>query len=319
MLQACFHRPLSFTMGRFYYAVRIGRKPGVYDTWPACEQQVKKFPNARYKKFPLREQALEFIKGSPVKPCLPIPSSSQPSIVPLAAVKPCQPIPSSAQPSTVPLAATSGNTASGCRPSTRKTQLIPPSLCVCCPVHTTAGAHHHHQLHSKRSASTSAHQPEKKRAKIDVNTADRVVVYTDGCCTSNGRRGARAGLGVYWGPQHPKNISERLDGRQTNQKAEIMAAVRAIESAQQMDIGKLTIYTDSMYTINCMTQWIHNWRRNGWKSKGGEVVNKEELVKLDMLCSQVNVKWVHVPGHRNIHGNEEADKLAKAGAAKPLS
>ncbi|XP_037384471.1 ribonuclease H1 isoform X2 [Talpa occidentalis] len=53
---------------------------------------------------------------------------------------------------------------------------------------------------------------------------ESVVVYTDGCCSSNGRRRARAGIGVYWGPGHPLNVGIRLPGRQTNQRAEIHPA-----------------------------------------------------------------------------------------------
>ncbi|VFV39331.1 ribonuclease h1-like [Lynx pardinus] len=79
---------------------------------------------------------------------------------------------------------------------------------------------------------------------------DFVVVYTDGCCSSNGRRRARAGIGVYWGPGHPLNLGIRLPGRQTNQRAEIHAACKAIEQAKAQNIKKLVLYTDSMFTIN---------------------------------------------------------------------
>jgi ribonuclease HI len=75
---------------------------------------------------------------------------------------------------------------------------------------------------------------------------DYVVVYTDGCCSSNGRRRARAGIGVYWGPGHPLNVGIRLPGRQTNQRAEIHAACKAIEQAKTQNISKLVLYTDSM-------------------------------------------------------------------------
>ncbi|XP_002730361.1 ribonuclease H1-like [Saccoglossus kowalevskii] len=308
MIHECFQRCLIITMGKFFYAVRVGRKPGVYNTWPECEKQVKEFPKARYKKFPLLSQAWEFVKQSPGKTWQSRAANPQ----------------TQASSPTVPLADSALSNVNG-KPSksSGRTQLIPPSSCSCCPVHTSGGSHHHHlppppQQQHKRPISTSSHQQQNKRAKIDVNKADRVAVYTDGCCTSNGRRGARAGLGVYWGPCHPRNISERVDGRQTNQRAEIKAASRALECAIEMNIKSITIYTDSMFTINCITQWIHNWKRNNWKTKSGVVVNKEEIVELDALCKQIDVKWVHVPGHSNIHGNEEADKLAKAGACLTL-
>uniref|UniRef100_A0A452T9U3 ribonuclease H n=1 Tax=Ursus maritimus TaxID=29073 RepID=A0A452T9U3_URSMA len=96
-----------------------------------------------------------------------------------------------------------------------------------------------------------------------------VVVYTDGCCSSNGRRRARAGIGVYWGPGHPLNIGSRLPGRQTNQRAEIHAACKAIEQAKAQNIKKLVLYTDSMFTINGITNWVQGWKKNGWKTSTG--------------------------------------------------
>ncbi|XP_033106420.1 ribonuclease H1-like [Anneissia japonica] len=142
------------------------------------------------------------------------------------------------------------------------------------------------------------------------------VVYTDGCCTSNGRSGARAGIGVYWGPDHPWNVSEKLHGHQTNQRAELKAAVRAIEVAKENDLNDIELKTDSIYTIKCVTDWIDKWKENGWKtSKNGNVVNRDLIEDLDEARQDINVTWRHVPGHKGIQGNEEADRLANLGAA----
>ncbi|KAL2773518.1 ribonuclease H1 isoform 5 precursor, partial [Daubentonia madagascariensis] len=144
---------------------------------------------------------------------------------------------------------------------------------------------------------------------------DFVVVYTDGCCSSNGRRRARAGIGVYWGPSHPLNIGIRLPGRQTNQRAEIHAACKAIEQAKAQNINKLVLYTDSMFTINGITNWVQGWKKNGWKtSTGKEVINKEDFVALEKLTQGMDIQWMHVPGHSGFIGNEEADRLAREGA-----
>uniref|UniRef100_A0A3Q0S1U5 Ribonuclease H1 n=1 Tax=Amphilophus citrinellus TaxID=61819 RepID=A0A3Q0S1U5_AMPCI len=148
---------------------------------------------------------------------------------------------------------------------------------------------------------------------------DAVVVYTDGCCSANGQRGARAGIGVYWGVNHPLNVAERLQGRQTNQRAEIQAACRALEQAKENNIEKLVLYTDSKFTINGVTSWVKNWKLNGWRLKsGGQITNKEDFVKLDRLNGQLEVVWMHIPGHAGYKGNEEADRLSREGAAKPL-
>nr|KAF6308132.1 hypothetical protein mMyoMyo1_008908 [Myotis myotis] len=142
-----------------------------------------------------------------------------------------------------------------------------------------------------------------------------VVVYTDGCCSCNGRRRARAGIGVYWGPGHPLNVGIRLPGRQTNQRAEIHAACKAIEQARAQNITKLVLYTDSMFTINGITSWVQGWKENGWRTSAGKAVtNKEDFMELDRLVQGVDIQWMHVPGHSGFAGNEEADRLAREGA-----
>ncbi|XP_078255340.1 ribonuclease H1 isoform X2 [Rhinoraja longicauda] len=152
-----------------------------------------------------------------------------------------------------------------------------------------------------------------------THMGDAVAVYTDGCCAGNGRKGAQAGIGVYWGPGHSLNLSERLSGRQTNQRAEIVAACRAIEQAKEYNMEKLVIFTDSMFTINGITNWIKSWKIKGWRlGTGRPVINKEDFERLDKLTSGFNVEWIHVPGHAGFTGNEAADSLAKDGAVKPL-
>uniref|UniRef100_A0A8C9GIW5 Ribonuclease H1 n=1 Tax=Piliocolobus tephrosceles TaxID=591936 RepID=A0A8C9GIW5_9PRIM len=144
---------------------------------------------------------------------------------------------------------------------------------------------------------------------------DFVVVYTDGCCSSNARRRPRAGICVYWGPGHPLNVGIRLPGRQTNQRAEIHAACKAIEQAKAQNISKLVLYTDSMFTINGITNCVQSWKENGWKTSAGkEVINKEDFVALERLTQGMDIQWMHVPGHLGFIGNEEFDRLAREGA-----
>ncbi|XP_076359133.1 ribonuclease H1-like, partial [Tachypleus tridentatus] len=132
----------------------------------------------------------------------------------------------------------------------------------------------------------------------NFSDADELVhIYTDGACSSNGRHGARAGIGVFWGADHPLNVSEKPLGRQTNNRAEI--------------------HTDSAFLIKGITMWIKKWKRNNWKLTTGEnVKNREDFEALDEVLKGLNVKWVHVRGHQGIHGNEAADRLAVAGMEK---
>eukprot|EP00795_Rhopilema_esculentum_P007723 gene7723-13553_t len=145
------------------------------------------------------------------------------------------------------------------------------------------------------------------------------VVYTDGGCFNNGKGNASAGIGVYWGRDDKRNLSERLEGLQTNQRAELNAAIRALEQAVKNNMNELEIRTDSMYTINCVSKWIQAWKKNGWKSAAGSnVKNQEDIKRLDDLCQKVRVNWVHVRGHQGEPGNEEADRLSKEGASMAM-
>lgn len=83
------------------------------------------------------------------------------------------------------------------------------------------------------------------------------IVYTDGACFNNGSKFAKAGIGVYWGKDSAYNIAEPLAGRQTNNRAEIHAAVRALEQAKERGLTKLTIRTDSNFLKNSYHNWVH--------------------------------------------------------------
>ncbi|XP_038628058.1 ribonuclease H1 [Tachyglossus aculeatus] len=181
----------------------------------------------------------------------------------------------------------------------------------------------------KRESASDEDEPPSKHVKPEpspepllgrdkfIYMGESAVVYTDGCCSSNGRRRARAGIGIYWGPGHPLNVGDRLPGRQTNQRAEIHAACKAIEQAKNQNIEKLVLYTDSMFTINGITSWVKGWKKNGWKtSTGKDVINKDDFIKLDELTRGMDIQWMHIPGHAGFVGNEEADRLAREGARK---
>ena len=145
------------------------------------------------------------------------------------------------------------------------------------------------------------------------------TVYIDGSCIRNGSSSAKAGYGVYWGVDHPWNGSFTMPTEEgaINNKAELRAAIRAIEIAEHNQVEKLMINSDSKYVIQGITQWSDNWCKNGWKTSNGEAVkNKEEWLQLTQLvnASKMSIEWKHVPGHKGISGNEEADKLAVKGA-----
>ena len=123
---------------------------------------------------------------------------------------------------------------------------------------------------------------------------------------------------VYQG--HNLNRSEPCHDRQTNNAAEIQAVTEAIKIAKNNDMKAILIHTDSNFLIDCVTKWMKNWKKNGWKTAKNEPVkNREELEALDrasQMAPPLKIKYKHVKGHSGISGNEEADQLAVMGAKK---
>ncbi|XP_061935741.1 ribonuclease H1 isoform X1 [Apis cerana] len=152
---------------------------------------------------------------------------------------------------------------------------------------------------------------------FNIDNDGYVNVYTDGACSLNGRKNAQAGIGVWFGNNHPLNISKAVVGRATNNMAEIQAVTIAAKQAKKAGIKNLKINTDSQFLISCINNWMPKWKRNGWKTFNNKpVINKIELLEMENALKSLNVIWNHVNGHAGIYGNEMADKLARAGCSK---
>ncbi|XP_033220703.1 ribonuclease H1-like [Belonocnema kinseyi] len=141
-----------------------------------------------------------------------------------------------------------------------------------------------------------------------------VKVYTDGACYANGTDYAKAGIGVFFGNDHPLNVSQPASGRQTNTVAEVQAVTIAAYQARKAGIKKLRIYTDSKFVYNSKTMWIDKWKSNGWiTARGTSVANRSDLEKMeDALNSFEFIYWILVNNQNGSHGNEMAEKLARA-------
>lgn len=138
-------------------------------------------------------------------------------------------------------------------------------------------------------------------------------IYTDGSCLGNPGRGGWAAISKDF----------KLCGSQpntTNNVMEMTAIIKALEQCVWMEENNVRIITDSNYVKQGISTWIHNWKKNGWKtSSGGDVKNKELWVKLDELRVRfIMIEWKWVKAHNGNPQNEEVDKLARE-CAKNLS
>lgn len=161
----------------------------------------------------------------------------------------------------------------------------------------------------------------------DSSSYKTIKIWVDGACSNNGRPNAKAGYGVYFagGGSDNENISERLLGeKQTNQRAELMACISALERVTSTEKPTqniaVKIYSDSKYVIDGITLWIHKWVKLNWK----DTIANLDLWKwlYDLVYNKrpnLRIDWIHVRGHQGIHGNEQADSLARAGACLPDS
>lgn len=248
-----------------YYAVAKGKSPGIYLLWSECEEQVKGFSGAIYKKFKSRQLAIDFIAKF----------SSE----------------------TIQLSE-----------NIKKRKLKIDNLDIdegdCYPSDQLIA-------NIKRRKVT----PNNSR----VHISNYLVIYIDGACSDNGDPLiAKAGIGVWFGQDDSRNISERLPGKlQTNNRAEVYAAVRALETISDSDIA-IEFMTDSKYLIGCMTKWYKDWERTNWKNN--KILNRPLLEHLLLLKKKRKgpIRWTYVKAHSGEYGNECADKLAVNGAKKDV-
>lgn len=134
-------------------------------------------------------------------------------------------------------------------------------------------------------------------------------IYTDGACKGNPGPG---GWGVFYEEENIEIYSSDPDT--TNNKMELMAAIGGTKLVFENEEAK--IYTDSQYVIKGLTEWMINWKKNGWKTAKKEPVKNAELWKeLDIGIQNKKIEWIWVKGHNGDPGNTKADQLANKGAS----
>lgn len=141
-----------------------------------------------------------------------------------------------------------------------------------------------------------------------TNKEDGMRIFTDGASRGNPGPGGWGAIVVL------DDVVKELGGREdetTNNRMELSAVIGGLEIVPEDYADDVTIYTDSSYVINGSTKWIHGWKKNGWvTATKSPVLNKDLWMKLVTLLEKISIKWVHLPGHSGIPGNEQADTIA---------
>ena len=131
-------------------------------------------------------------------------------------------------------------------------------------------------------------------------------IYTDGACSGNPGKGGWAAIILDGENQSSISGSEN---KTTNNRMELMAPIMALKKIKIK--SEITIYTDSRYVKDGITEWIKKWKLNNWKSSNKKPVkNKDLWVKLDNHCQKHNVTWKWVKAHANDKFNNLVDELA---------
>ena len=214
-----------------FYAVANGRTIGIFLNWNDCNNSVKGYKNALYKKFDTKEEADNFIK-----------------------------------------------------------------------VNETNNKIQNHNIIINSKDENSVFNPD-------------YYVYTDGACSNNGKDNALAGIGIFFGINDNRNISKKIEGKQTNNTAELSAIIETYHIIENdiLNGKKIAIVSDSEYVIKCVSSYGEKCYKKCWNV---DIPNKD-LVKIayEMYKDKLNIQFIHIKAHTNntdIHsfGNDNADKLA---------
>ena len=137
----------------------------------------------------------------------------------------------------------------------------------------------------------------------------QVEIYTDGACRGN------PGPGGWGAVLRYGSVDKEIYGGEamtTNNRMELFAVIKALEALTRR--CEVRLITDSQYVKNGITQWIANWKRNGWRTADRKPVKNQELwQRLDELASRHDIAWEWVKGHSGHAENERADQLANRG------
>jgi len=138
----------------------------------------------------------------------------------------------------------------------------------------------------------------------------QISLFTDGSCLGNPGPGGYGAILIY--KEHQKELSQGYT-LTTNNRMELMAAIAGLKALSEP--CHITLTTDSQYVRQGITEWIHNWKRRGWKTASKEPVKNSDLWReLDQEIQRHKIDWHWVKGHSGHPENERCDELARAAA-----
>ena len=137
-----------------------------------------------------------------------------------------------------------------------------------------------------------------------------IKIYTDGSCLGNPGNGGWAAIII------DDNKKIQIKGSKkdtTNNQMELLAPIKALKKIPKG--SNVQIFTDSKYVKSGITEWIHNWKKNGWKTASKQPVkNKDLWTELDQMTNEFQIKWSWVKGHSTDVLNNEVDLIAREAA-----
>lgn len=147
------------------------------------------------------------------------------------------------------------------------------------------------------------------------NSSNHVELFTDGACSGNPGPGGWGALLRY------KGTEKELSGAEpdtTNNRMELMAAIEGLKAVKRS--CDVTLYTDSKYVLQGVTEWMDGWKSRGWKTADKKPVKNQDLwIALDEQVNRHHITWQWVKGHNGHIENERVDELARMAIKEMLS
>jgi ribonuclease HI len=145
-------------------------------------------------------------------------------------------------------------------------------------------------------------------------------IYTDGGCSGNPGPGGWAFVMVQKINQKEVVLAEKLgaEADTTNNRMELMAVISALKTVvSEKELPRqLVLYTDSQYVQKGITEWIHKWKQNSWRTSDKKPVKNQDLwLLLDKLTAELSITWEWVKGHAGNIYNERCDSLTQKAIA----